>query len=226
MPVADNGIPPQLDADEVRNHWWWRPGWKVGRRFYTWHLTFAGQDALHALVAAYQAQLAELPGLDLIPPEWLHLTTQGVGFTDEVSDQDITAIAEAAQRRLAKLSPVRLTFDRAVIRPSGEAIALPPEPADAVRAIRLAVRDAIAEVWGANRVPEAAEGFEPHVSIAYVNAPGTAAPILTALDRVPVASVTVTVEAASLIILRRDNRVYMWKDRTVVPFACQVPHQG
>jgi hypothetical protein len=32
---------PYPDADELANHWWWRPGWQVGTRFYTWHVTVA-----------------------------------------------------------------------------------------------------------------------------------------------------------------------------------------
>jgi len=198
------------------DHWWWRPGWRIGRRFYTWHLTFDRQDELHALVAAYQAELAELPGLDLIPHEWLHLTMQGVGFTDEVSDEDISAIANAARHRLAQLPPARFTFHRAVVRP--EAIALPPRPADAVRTIRSTVREAIADVWGADRVPEQAEGFQPHVSMAYINTAGLSAPIVAALDRVTVAPVSVMVAEASLIVLGRDSRVYQWTDQDTAPF--------
>ena len=69
-------------ATEMRDHWWWRPGWKVGRRFWTWHYTFETCPALHELVAAYQGLLEELPTLDLIPQRWLHLTVQGLGFVD------------------------------------------------------------------------------------------------------------------------------------------------
>jgi 2'-5' RNA ligase len=211
--VADNGAPPpDPSVEEVRDHWWWRPGWRVGRRFYTWHLTFAGQTELHALVAAYQAQLAKLPGLDLVPPEWLHLTMQGLGFTDEISEQDVHAIAEVARQRLAQLPPARLSFHRATIRPSGEAIALPPEPADAVRDIRNCIRDAIADVWEANNVPEPAEGFQPHVSIAYVNAPGLAAPVYAALNRTNAEPATVAIAHATLIILDRDLHMYQWTD--------------
>jgi 2'-5' RNA ligase len=216
--VAEHTTPPPYPhAEEVRDHWWWRPGWRVGRRFYTWHLTFADQDDLQALVTAYQAEMAQVPGLDLIPREWLHLTMQGVGFTDKVSDQDIRAIADAARRRLAPLPAARFTFERAVVRP--EAVALPPEPADAVQTIRSTIREAIADVWGADRVPESAEGFQPHVSMAYINTPGLAAPIVTALDRVTAAPVNVTVAEASLIVLGRDSRVYQWTDQDTAPFS-------
>ncbi|WP_197523346.1 hypothetical protein [Actinokineospora pegani] len=37
----------------MRDHWWWRPGWKVGRSFYTWHFTFADQPQVAELLARY-----------------------------------------------------------------------------------------------------------------------------------------------------------------------------
>jgi hypothetical protein len=48
-----------------------------------------------------RARLADLPGLDLVPGQWLHLTTQGVGLTDEVSDTNLTAITSASRTRPA-----------------------------------------------------------------------------------------------------------------------------
>jgi 2'-5' RNA ligase len=111
---------------QLRNHWWWRPGWNADRRFYTWHLTFDGQRQLHQLVASYQDALSTVAGLDLIPLEWLHLTMQGVGFTDEVSPDDAHAIAEAAAAKLAALPPVELTFQRPVIWPEANARDRPP----------------------------------------------------------------------------------------------------
>jgi hypothetical protein len=57
---------------DMRNHWWWRPGWRQGRRMYTWHVTFGDQPRLHKIVTSYQNALARMPGLDLIPLPWLH----------------------------------------------------------------------------------------------------------------------------------------------------------
>ena len=102
------------DAERMRDHWWWRPGWRPGRRMYTWHFTFDGQTALHELVDAYQERLAGLPGLDPIPRQWLHLTTQGIGFTDEVPDADIEAIIEASRERLADVPRATVTMGPAV----------------------------------------------------------------------------------------------------------------
>jgi len=66
-------------------------------RAYTWHITFAGQTDLHRLVSEYQEALRPLSQVDLVPLEWLHLTMQGVAFTDEVSTADVDRIIDAAR---------------------------------------------------------------------------------------------------------------------------------
>src|SRR6266545_4096239 len=110
--------------DAMRDHWWWRPGWRVGRKMYTWHVTFDGQDSLHELVASYQSALEPLSGLDLIPPRWLHLTMQGVGFIDEVPEDDVRSIVGAARSRCASLAPFELTFGAPKVDPEAIMFAL------------------------------------------------------------------------------------------------------
>lgn len=78
--------------EPMRDHWWWRPGWEVGRSFYTWHVTFADQPGAHQLVEDYAPALKDLPMFDPIPLRWIHLTTQGIGFTDEVDQSDIALL--------------------------------------------------------------------------------------------------------------------------------------
>jgi 2'-5' RNA ligase superfamily len=58
-------------AQPMRDHWWWRPGWRVGRSFSTWHVTFDDQPAVHRLAADYAPILNDLPTLDPIPVRWL-----------------------------------------------------------------------------------------------------------------------------------------------------------
>jgi hypothetical protein len=60
---------------------------------YTWHVTFGDKPATHDLAAKYQARLAGLPGLDLMPARWLRHAR--FDFTDEVSDRDVAAIIDA-----------------------------------------------------------------------------------------------------------------------------------
>ena len=204
-------------ATQLRNHWWWRPGWNADRRFYTWHLTFDGQHQLHQLVTTYQQALHDVPGLDLIPLRWLHLTMQGVGFTDQVHPDQARAIVDAVGERLAGLSPVELVFHHPAIRP--EALALPPIPAQALAGIRNTVREGIAAVWDTTRVPEDGSRFEPHISMAYVNKDGPGAAALRALAGVNPEPVQVAVCEVSLIVLRRDERLYRWETFATAPLG-------
>lgn len=167
----------------MRDHWWWRPGWRAGRSFYTWHVTFDNQPAAHQLAADYAPTIEGVPTLDPIPPRWLHLTMQGIGFTDTVDRADVAAIAHAAQQRCAALAPFTVTLGPARLDP--EALKLPVQPAEPIIALRGTVRAAIADVWGPDRVPEDADSFRPHVSLAYSNAAGPAEPIAERLAAQP-----------------------------------------
>jgi 2'-5' RNA ligase len=200
----------------MRDHWWWRPGWRIGRSMYTFHVTFAAQPRLHDLVAVYQDALASLPGLDPIPMQWLHLTMQGIGFSDEVPTQDIAAIAEAAQQHLAAQPPVPLVIGPALVDP--EAIMLTVHPDAALDPVRAAVRAAIADVWGSSRVPEG-EDWTPHISMAYSHTTDAAAPYIDAISTVSPAPAELTIPAIQLIELNRDTHLYQWVTRADVPLG-------
>jgi 2'-5' RNA ligase len=203
----------------MRRHWWWRPGWRPGRRLYAWHLTFGdqtlsrGEADLRQVVGGYQARLAGLPGLDLVPVEWLHLTVQPIGFADEVGAGDAEQIVAAVGRSCAALAPLRLTLGPAQLQAEG--VWLPVAPAAAVWRVRAAVRAGIAEVWGAARVPEPARGFTPHVSLAYSDTDGPDDSYAAALAETPPRSAMVQFGAIQLIVLRRDEHLYRWETATV-----------
>jgi 2'-5' RNA ligase len=201
---------------EVRSHWWWRPGWRVGRRFYTWHLTFDDQSELHALVNGYQKALADQRGLDLIPTNWLHLTMQGVGFTDEVPTEEVEKIAVAVRARLSAVPTPVVTFHQPVV--IAEAIVLAPVPREPLDAARRAVRAGIADVWGSASVPDAEDTFRPHISLAYFNTRRAAEEINAALGKIDASPVTVTIPEASLIVLGRDEHLYRWETHDTASF--------
>ncbi len=199
----------------MQDHWWWRPGWHVGRRAYTFHITFDDDTAvdgiadLRRLTSEYQRALATLPGLDMVPLRWLHLTMQNVGFTDEVSAADARAVLAAARDRCSELPPFGLALGQAEVR--GEAVALRPFRAEPVCQVRDAVRAAIRTVRDVvPEAPEHARGFDPHVSIAYSNRDTPSDPVADAIERVASEVAAVTVRAAKLIVLDRDERVYRW----------------
>ncbi len=199
----------------VADHWWWRPGWRPGRRMYTFHVTFGNQPAVLGLAERAQGRLAGLPGLDMVPLRWLHLTTQGIGFTDEVKGTDVEAIVSTARNRLAAVTPVRVTIGPA--RPVSEGIACAVTPGGTLDPIRNGLRDAIADVWSPDRVPDEA-AWEPHVSLAYSNRSGPADDYAAALaGHAEVAPITVG--AVELIVLGRDRHVYEWDVHSTVPLS-------
>ncbi|WP_225850643.1 2'-5' RNA ligase family protein [Streptomyces sp. HPF1205] len=201
--------------ERMSDHWWWRPGWSVGRRFYTWHLTFDGQSDVHRFADAYRRALAPAGGLDLIPDRWLHLTMQGIGFIDEVPEDVVEEITKAAAQRLAALPAFGVTFHAPVIDP--EAILVPVQPAEPVRALRSTIRGAMGDVLA--DVPEQAEGFLPHVSIGYSNSDGPTAPYAEAIASADVPPAKALITHADLIVIHRDNRMYEWTTLAQVPLG-------
>ncbi|MEU0518173.1 2'-5' RNA ligase family protein [Streptosporangium sp. NPDC006007] len=203
------------NEQRMADHWWWRPGWREGRRFYTWHLTFGDAPDVHRIAQQYRKGLSSLAGLDLVPNQWLHLTMQGLGFVDEVTEEDARVIAEAAATRLAKIPAFALELNRPQI--TSEAIRWEAAPAAPPAAVRAAIRAAIGDVW--SHVPEKAEGFAPHVTIAYSNAKGPMEPISAALDAVEATPATARIRSAELIVLGRDRRMYEWETFATAPLA-------
>ena len=134
------------------------------------------------------------------------IAMQGIGFADEVSDGDLKAITGAAGARLAMVPPVTITFGPPMV--AGEGVTCWVSPARALDQVRDAVRAGIADVWGADRVPESPD-WTAHVSVAYANADGPGATIDAALEGM--GGTETTVRAVDLICLGRDNHVYEWE---------------
>ena len=195
----------------MREHWW-RPGWRPGRRMYAWHVTFRDQPAVQDIAARAAALLRGVPWLELVPGPWLHLTTQDIGFSDEVSDDDLAAITAAARSRLATVSPAAVSIGPA--RVLGEGIGCDAHPAAALSPVRDAVRAAIGDVWGPARIPGQADWW-PHVSLAYASGDGPVPPAAAALAGFAEAA-DVTVSAIQLVSLGRDGYRYEWDTKATV----------
>lgn len=205
------------ETESMRDHWWWRPGWQTGRSFYTWHVTFSDQPAVERLVQSYEPVLAKLAVLDPVPLQWLHLTMQGVGFTDEVTESDVSRIIDAARQRCAKLEPFVVTIGPAQVDP--ETIQMAVRPTERLAELRNAIRTAIGTVWGPEKVPEPADGYRPHVSLGYSNSAGPATSVTQTLAEHGGHSAQVEVRTVSLIDLNRDKKAYEWADVATIPLG-------
>ena len=179
---------------------------------YAWHITFRDQPAVQDLAARARTLLRDVPWLDLVPGPWLHLTTQEVGFSDEVSGGDLGAMVTAARSRLAGVLPAAVTIGPAQVLSEG--IACGARPAAALSPVRDAVRAAIGDVWGRARVPGGVEWW-PHVSLAYASADSPSEPAETALAGFDEGA-GITVTEIQLILLGRDEHVYEWETKATV----------
>jgi 2'-5' RNA ligase len=215
-----------LDAIEtplpakMRKHWWWRPGWQAGRHIYACHLTLDDQPQLRELAAEYQQAIRGLQGLDLIPPQWLHLTMQGIGFTGEIRPGEVDHLHDALNHELAKVAPPSVDFRYLTVHP--EAIYLKAHPADALYPLREHMHRAVASALGPERLTEPMpdrERFTPHVSIAYVIADNDPEPIASALRKLATRSVSVTFAKASLLEFHRGQRMYEWISAMAIPIG-------
>ena len=203
-----------MTDDHMADHWGRRSDWWPGRRKYAWHFTFEGHPEVHDLAATYQARLAALPGLDPVPARWLHLTTHDVGFTDEVSDEEVSALLATSADRLKGFTAQRVTLGPA--RVFREAIVLDVAPPGGLAAIRHELREAVLGVLGPARVTNKGEWW-PHVSVAYSSRTGPQAPYVAAVDG---GGTTETViSTARLITLAREDRRYEWTTRGGVQLA-------
>jgi 2'-5' RNA ligase len=199
--------------DEVRDHWYLRPGWREDRSFYTWHLTFADDVAVARLFAEYEPVIATMPAIAPVPLEWLHLTLQGVGFADRVEPGELRAITEAAVSRLERFSPFEVTIGPAVVDP--ETVQLPVTPAEPLQRLRDTIRAAIGDVWGPDAIPEL-PALNPHITLGYFTTSAPAAPLITHLAEGPSPTVCTTFSSISLIALTRAPHLYHWKPVTTL----------
>lgn len=197
--------------DHLSNHWQ-RPGWAEGRHSYHWLLTFEHASDLQTLAARCQEPFRHLPHFDLVPLDALHLTIQRVAFTDELLASSLQTVVATVRQRCRDVAPFRLRIGW--LAGSTGAVrftALPVTPVVEVRAMS-AMPGPKVDTPG-HILPDAAEKFWPHVSIAYSNTTQPTAPVATqieALRHLPPAEVLVT--SVALVELWREGRVYLWEE--------------
>ena len=198
----------------MADHWWQRPGRLPGRELYHWHMLFHDQPEVRELVAMAQQRLTGLPGLDMVPGGWLHLTTFIVGFADEISDDSIEAMTAEARLRLAAVAPIPVILGRVLYHPQAVALAL--EPPGALDPVLDAVRAATLAAGCAGHTDT--DPWIPHVSVAYSHASGPAAPIIGALGRWLPAT-EITVRSVSLVAQTQVGRSWQWREIAELQFS-------
>ena len=191
----------------MRDHWWWRPGVRPGRRVLVWHILFDGQPRVRELVRDFQERVSGVPGLDPVPLDWIHMTTLVAGFTDETTGSAVHGMVEAVHERMRLLAPAEVVLGRPLFHDEGLALGVSPE--DGARAVHAGVRAAVG-----TGEPD----WTPHLSVAYSNAEGPKEPLVSAL-RPPPEPVSARIEAVHLVSQERVGHRYVWERLATVPLG-------
>jgi 2'-5' RNA ligase len=198
--------------ERMADHWWWRPGVRPGRRLLVWHILLDDQPEVRDLVRQCQEKLAGLDGLDLVPAEWLHMTTQIVAFVDEIPRHEVEAMTGDVAKRLGALDPIQVEVGKVWFH--SEAVMLTARPPRALDPVRAAIRDAVAGAVAVHHLADEPD-WTPHVSVAYSHGTGPAAPVIAALGDRPDPQ-PLTVGQVHLVEQERTGRLYRWDRLTAV----------
>jgi 2'-5' RNA ligase len=196
----------------LTNHWA-RP---IGPRAYYWYLTFDHSSGLRYLAERCQREIS-FPHYDLTPPSDLHLTLDRIGFEDDVTRNDLSAIEAAATRACQRVTPFDITIGALGGTPG--AIGFTAYPERPIRALRDELRGATLSVY--RSAPIKHSTFHPHVAIAYCNSDDVpAAGAVAAVESVrATARISLTIRDVSLVLLARRPRAYEWTTLLHIPLS-------
>jgi 2'-5' RNA ligase len=189
----------------MEDHWTLEPGADPDRAQLMWFMRFGHDRLVTALVRLGQERLVGLDGLDLVPAEWLHMTTLIAGYADEITDRQVEVMTERALELLTATPPVTVTLGRILYHP--RAIMLDAAPDDALQPVLAACQAATSAATGHHgRLYH--DPWIPHITLAYANSPRPAAPVIQALGReLPATDVTVT---SVSLISQAPSQQYTW----------------
>jgi 2'-5' RNA ligase len=172
----------------MSDHWADPAGTDPHRQQLMWPVTVSADQAAAGLAAEARRRLADVPGLDLVPLRWLHLTTLTSGPADEMTDTVLATLTGAASRLLASVPPVTITLGRVLYHP--RAVMLDAGPQQAFQPLIGAIQAAARHAGLGTALYH--EPWRPHITLAYRNASGPATPLIEALGRsLPAAEVTI-----------------------------------
>ena len=192
---------------------WNRPGWSRGREAYYWYLTF---DSLQLARLARQCQNdLKFPYLDAVPLNGLHLTLPKIGWSDEVTDDEVRRITERARELCLELKEFRLSVGP--LSGSPGAVRFSVAPWRPLQSLSERLRKAIEAVRGTScEEPE----FRPHIGIAYCNRVVPTDELITRITRLrSLPPVEVAVDRVKLVRVRRQDKTYVWSTISKLPLA-------
>jgi 2'-5' RNA ligase len=199
---------------QMEDHWLPEPDVDPARPQLTWLMIVGDHPQVAELARQGQERLAGVPGLDLVPREWLHVTTLIAGFRDEITADQADAMTSRARQVLARTPPVRVTLGKILYHP--RAVMLAVRPTEALMPVLRAVEDA-------SRAGTGRDGrlyhspWTPHVTLAYSNMTSPAAPVIEALGRA-LPEQEVAIDSISLVS-QAPEQLWTWDRVSDVPLG-------
>lgn len=203
------------DVEAFDDHRRWRPEWTGSRSCLYWYLTFTDQPAVAALAARAAGRLGSLPGMDLVPAPWLHLTLCDVGFLDELEGRRLEAMSQAVAEELRLRPPLELTLGPVAFYP--DAVTLAAGPHAGLFDLRRGIGRAMESV-GLTPQHHHARDFWPHVTLAYPNRHVELQSVLDMLGE-PEVTGTVRVDHVTLAAVSRREGHYQWDTGALLALA-------
>ena len=194
------------DFTQTSNHWWWRPGWGPGTRYATFHLTFELAPELAGEAVRCGRSLCDVPNVDVVPPEWLHLTMTGVGSTDDHDREALLELADAVFAEIGGLDRQPLRLDGLFL--GREGLSLTAHTAPWLTELKRLQGEMIKRRLGAEHDEQQ---FHPHVSLAYFRGEIELPLLHRAIEEASPRAVIIDRPMLSLIELGRDDEVYTWR---------------
>jgi 2'-5' RNA ligase len=204
----------------MEDHWLPRPGTDPGRARLMWFIRAGHCPQVAELAQLGQERLAGLDGLDLVPRQWLHITTLIAGYADQITPDQVGVMAGQARRLLAGTPPVTITLSRIWYHPRAVMLGVgPPGALDPVlRAAQQATRTATGHDGELHTQP-----WTPHITLAYSNTARAAGPVIDALGHeLPTRQAAVT---AISLVSQAPEQLWTWDLVTDVPLGTGQPHQ-
>lgn len=171
---------------------------------------------LRTAAQAAAKHLGAVPWLDIVPPQWRHLTICDIGFEDELTPHQISEVARAVDCEIAggkgrgdlSAQPLQIVLGPVVALAS--ALVLRAEPVDPLRLLHAVVRDATQRVLGPGLPLVHTRDLWPHVTLGYANRDSAQQFVDEVMASAPRVSVTVPVDRLTLASVTRRERHYQW----------------
>ena len=198
---------------QMTDHWAIQPGTGPQHQQLMWPVTLGADQAVIELAGQAHRRIARIPGLDLVPPRWLHLTTLTSGPADVIAPGALAAMIKEAQHLLAAIAPITITLGRVLYHP--RAVMLDAGPAGPFEPVIEAVRTATRHAGSSTALYH--DPWRPHITLAYSNATRPAAPVIQALGQ-SLPARQVTIRSVSLVTQSPGQR-WTWDLIADLPLA-------